>query len=36
MLELHYRQLGFTCGACRSFTKNKEGIQKCKETIDSR
>ena len=28
ILETHLTQLGFTCGACRLFAKNKEGIQK--------
>ena len=36
MLEMHLRQLGFTCGACRPFTSNKERLQKLKETGDSR
>ena len=34
--EMHLRQVGFTCGACGSFTKNKEKIQKFKEIGDSR
>ena len=36
MLEIHLRQPGFTYSACGPFTKNKERIQKCKETGDSR
>ena len=35
MPEMHLRQLGFTYSACGLFTKNKEGIQKFKETGDS-
>ena len=34
--ELHLRQLGFTYSPCRKFTKNKERIQKFKETGYSR
>ena len=34
--EMHLRQPGFTYGACGPFTKNKERIQKFKETGDSR
>ena len=34
--EMHLRQLGFTYSACGPFTKNKEKIQKFKETGDSR
>ena len=34
--EMHLRQVGFTYGACGSFTKNKEKIQKFKEIGDSR
>ena len=34
--ELHFRQPGFIYRACRPFTKNKERIQKFKETGDSR
>ena len=34
--EMYLRQPGFTYSACRSFTKNKERIQKIKETGDSR
>ena len=33
---MHLRQPGFTYGACGPFTKNKERIQKFKETGDSR
>ena len=36
MLETHLRQTGFTYSACGTFTKNKERIQKFKETGDSR
>ena len=36
MLEMHLRQPGFTYNACAPFTKNKETIQKTKETGDSR
>ena len=32
MLEMHLKQTEFTCSACRPFTKNKEKIQKFKET----
>ena len=35
MPEMHLRQPGFTYSACEPFTKNKEKIQKFKET-DSR
>ena len=35
MPEIHLRQLGFTYSACGPFTKNKERIQKFKETGDS-
>ena len=34
--EMHLKQLGFTYSACGPFTKNKERIQKFKETGDSR
>ena len=34
--EIHLRQPGFTYSACESFTKNKERIQKFKQTGDSR
>ena len=30
--EMHSKQPGFTCNACGSFTKNKQRIQKFKET----
>ena len=36
MPEINLRQPGFTYSACRPFTKNKERIQKFKETRDSR
>ena len=36
MLEMHLRQPGFTYSACGPFTKNKERIQKFKQTRDSR
>ena len=36
MLELHLKQPGFTYSACGPITKNKERIQKFKETGDSR
>ena len=32
MPEMHLRQPGFTYSTCGSFTKNKERIQKFKET----
>ena len=32
MLEMHLKQPGFTYSACGSLTKNKERIQKFKET----
>ena len=32
MPEMHLKQPGFTCSACGPFTKNKEWIQKFKET----
>ena len=32
MPEMHLRQPRFTYSACGAFTKNKEGIQKFKET----
>ena len=35
MPEIYLRQPGFTCCICRAFTKNKEKIQKFKETADS-
>ena len=34
MSEMHLRQTGFTYKACGPFTKNKERIQKLKETGD--
>ena len=36
MPEMHSKQPGFTYSACGPFTKNKERIQKFKETGDSR
>ena len=36
MIEMHLRQPAFTYSACGTFTKNKERIQKSKETGDSR
>ena len=36
MPEMHLKQPGFTCSVCGPFTKNKEIIQKSKETGDSR
>ena len=36
MPEMHLKQPGHTYSACRSFTKNKERIQKFKETASSR
>ena len=35
MLEMHLRQPGFTYSACGPFTKNKERIQRFKETGDT-
>ena len=35
MPEMHLKQSGFTYSACGSFTKNKERIQKFKETGDA-
>ena len=35
MSELHLKQHGFTYSACGPFTKNKERIQKFKETEDT-
>ena len=32
--KMHLRKPGFTGSSCEPFTKNKERIQKCKETID--
>ena len=34
--EMHLKQPGFTYSACGPFTKNKERVQKFKETADSR
>ena len=34
--EMHLRQPGFTYSACGPFTKNRERIQKVKETGDSK
>ena len=36
MPEMHLRQPGLIYSACGPFTKNKERIQKYKETVDSR
>ena len=36
MPEMHLKQPGFTQSACGPFTKNKERIQKLKETGDLR
>ena len=36
MLEMHLMQPGFTYSVCGPFTKNKEWIQKFKETGDPR
>ena len=35
MLEMYLKQLGFTYSACGPFTKNKERIEKFKETGDT-
>ena len=35
MSEMHLKQPGFTYIACCPFTKNKEQIQKFKETVDT-
>ena len=35
MPEMHLKQPGFTYSACGTFTKNKDGIQKFKETRDT-
>ena len=35
MPEIHLKQPGFTYSACDPFTKNKENIQKSKETGDT-
>ena len=36
MSEMHLRQLGYTSCACGPFPKNKERIQKLKETGDTK
>ena len=36
MPEMHLRQPGFIYSACGPFSKNKERMQKFKETRDSR
>ena len=36
MPEMHSKQPVFTCGTYRPFTKNKERIQKFKETGDTK
>ena len=36
MPEMNLRQPGFTYSACEPFTKNKERIQKFKETGDTK
>ena len=36
MPEMHLRQPGFMYSACEPFTKNKNRIQKFRETGDSR
>ena len=36
MPEMHLKHPGFAYSACELFPKNKEGIQKFKETGDSR
>ena len=36
MPEMHLKQPGFTYSACEPFTKNKERIQKFKETGDTK
>ena len=36
MSEIHLKQLGFTYSASGTFTKNKERIQKFKETGNTR
>ena len=35
MPEMHLKQHGFTYSTCRPFTKNRESIQKFKETGDT-
>ena len=36
MPEMHLRQPQFTYSACGPFTKNKDRIQKFKETVDTK
>ena len=36
MSEMHLKEPGFTYSACGPFTKNKERIQKFKETGDTK
>ena len=36
MPEMHLKQLGFTYSACGPFNKNKQSIQKLKETGDTK
>ena len=36
MPEMHLKQPGFAYSACRTFTKNKERIEKFKETGDTK
>ena len=36
MPEMHLRQPGFTYSACGQFTKNKERVQRFKQTGDSK
>ena len=36
MLEMHLKQPGFTYSACAPFTKDKERIEKFKETGDTK
>ena len=36
MPEIHLKHPGFTCNACGPFTKNKERVQKFKETGDTK
>ena len=33
---MHLKQPGLTYSACESFTKNKDRIQKFKETVDTK
>ena len=35
MQEMHLRHIGFMYSVCEQFTKNKERIQKFKETRDT-